>query len=242
MKCAIVTGASKGLGKHITSVLASKGYSILGIARNVSTEDNNSNVRYRPFDLADTKKLEVEANIWLKEIAALDPSEIVLINNAAVVEPVSPIAKVSGSEVSRAMAINLVAPTVLSKLFCLHFSSKIPKRVIINISSGASVTALPGNGPYCMAKAGLEMLTRVTAEENEEDGFFSIAVRPGIFETDMQKHLRSLPSDKNLSVSQYKQFSDENMLHDPKEVAQAIVKRFLSETIENGRIYDSAEF
>src|SRR5204862_4849736 len=85
----------------------------------------------------------------------------------------------------------------VANLFCRVFVTQMRGQTraqiqrIINVSSGAADSPLPGGGPYSIAKAGLEMLTRQLAAEHDAATFRAITVRPGVIDTDMQTFMRS---------------------------------------------------
>jgi benzil reductase ((S)-benzoin forming) len=90
---------------------------------------------------------------------------------------------------------------------------------------------------YCAAKAGIEMLTRVLAAEQQEPGFRAIAVRPGVMDTDMQVHARSQPPDVLPSVEVVKDSQRDGRLVAQTVAASKTVARLVAGDVENGRTY-----
>jgi benzil reductase ((S)-benzoin forming) len=125
----------------------------------------------------------------------------------------------------------------LANLFCRIFADAHMTRRVINVSSAAAQSPLPGEAVYCAAKAGIEMLTRVLAAEQQEPGFRAIAVRPGVMDTDMQVHARSQPPDVLPSVEVFKDFHRDGRLVAPAVAASKIVARLVVGDVENGRTY-----
>ena len=107
------------------------------------------------------------------------PASVCLLNNAATVRPVGTLGKLAAGGITSALAVNLAAAVTLANLFCRVFTDAAVTRRVINVSSGAAEHALPGEAVYCVAKAGLEMLTRTLAAEQQEPTFRAITVRPG---------------------------------------------------------------
>ena len=116
----------------------------------------------------------------------------------------------------------------------------LPRRVI-NVSSGAAQTALAGESVYCVAKAGMEMLTKALAVEQQAPGFRAIAVRPGVIDTDMQVFARSQSKDVLPSVELFQGFHRDGRLVAPDVVAAKIVGRLVEDDVEHGRTYSYQE-
>lgn len=110
-------------------------------------------------------------------------------------------------------------------------------RRVINVSSGAAVSTLAGEALYCVAKAGLEMLTRALAAEHQAPTFRSITVRPGVIDTDMQTFARTQPAAVFPSVELFKEFHATGQLVAPEVVASKIVARLVVGDVENGHTY-----
>jgi NAD(P)-dependent dehydrogenase (short-subunit alcohol dehydrogenase family) len=88
-----------------------------------------------------------------------------------------------------------------------------------------------------MSKAALEMLTRSIAVEHSASRLRCISVRPGIFETGMQAHMRSRDPVEFPSAGLFRGFKENGLLKDPADVAARIVDRLVLGPIENGRTY-----
>ncbi|MGE5737767.1 MAG: SDR family NAD(P)-dependent oxidoreductase, partial [Betaproteobacteria bacterium] len=126
-------------------------------------------------------------------------------------------------------------------LFCSAFRDDAVERRIINVSSGAAQSTLPGEALYCVAKAGLEMLTRSLADEIRSPRFAAITLRPGIIDTPMQAFARSQPRTVLPSVDLFKGFHAGGQLQPPHVVARKVVDRLVLAPVENGRTYTYAE-
>jgi benzil reductase ((S)-benzoin forming) len=137
--------------------------------------------------------------------------------------------------------VNLAAAVALANLFCRIFADAEMTRRVINVSSGAAQTALPGEAVYCVAMAGLEMLTRALAAEQQAPSFRAITVRPGVIDTDMQAQACSQPHDVLPSVDLFKGFHREGRLVAPAVVASKIVTRLVVGDVDQGRTYSYQE-
>ena len=134
------------------------------------------------------------------------PDYVCLINNAAVGTPVGIHGRMASDDIAQSLAVNLAAPAALCNLFCRVFADDAVERRIINVSSGAASNAMPAMSGYCVAKAGLEMLTRVLAAEKHGERFRAITIRPGIIDTGMQEQMRSQPKDVLPGVALFEGF------------------------------------
>jgi NAD(P)-dependent dehydrogenase (short-subunit alcohol dehydrogenase family) len=187
----ILTGASKGLGAGIARWLGKIGARVVLIARSkksldlVANEVSDSGGRALPLaaDVADIGSCKQVIDNALNRYHRIDA----LINNAAVISPLSNIESAKVDEWQYAIEVNLLAPFYLIK-FALP-ALKESRGRIINISSGAAHTAIASASAYCVSKAGLTHLTRVLADEAPE--ITALSVRPGVVDTDMQTQIRS---------------------------------------------------
>ncbi len=107
--------------------------------------------------------------------------------------------------------------------------------------TGAAQSPLGGSGPYSIAKAGLEMLTRQIGAEQKAPAFRAISVRPGIIDTGMQAYMRALPRETYANVDMFREFHASGQLVPPDVVAAKIVDRLVLGEVENGRCYSYKE-
>ena len=112
---------------------------------------------------------------------------------------------------------------------------------IINISSGAAFSPIEGLGPYCISKAGLEMLSKTLNLENEQKGIRSITIGPGVVDTGMQTTLRSSNPDKFRAHNLFSDFKAKGLLQSADQVANKIIAFVLNREFEGGRYYGISE-
>jgi benzil reductase ((S)-benzoin forming) len=237
MKSAIVTGVSRGLGESLASVLLERGYAVTGVGRASSAALGGDGYRFVPLDLGDAPGIEDALKPAFMAIAQSHPESVCLINNAAAAEPVGVVGTLDDTQVQRSLTVNLFAPLAIANIFCRVFSDASLERRIINVSSGAAQNALPGGGPYSIAKAGLEMLTKQLVAEQISPTFSAITIRPGIIDTGMQVFMREQPRDILPSVDLFRGFHQSGQLLSADVVARKIVEKLVEATVENGRIY-----
>lgn len=234
---AIITGVSRGLGAALAEELLERGFTVMGIGRATSPTLGGARYVFARFDLADVARVDAALAPALEALKERPLASVCLLNNAATVDPVGTIGRLSPTQVASGLAVNLAAPVALTNLLCRVFGdAEIPLRVI-NVSSGAAQWALPGDAVYCVAKAGLEMLTQALTAEFQAPNFRAITVRPGVMDTDMQTHARSQPPDLMPSVELFKQFHREGRLVSPAVVASKIASRLVIGNVDHGHTY-----
>lgn len=197
-RVALVTGASRGIGRAIALRLAAGGAAVVvhyaaagAAAEAVVAEIRDAGGRAFAFqaDLAEPEALRrfhdrlapLQRQHWGSE--ALD----ILVNNAGVGSGRQTIEQVSEAEFDRLLQVNLRAPFFL-------IQGALPRLKeggrIINISSMGTRAAFPGMAAYAPAKAGLEALTRLLAQQLGARGITVNAVLPGATATDMNPAAR----------------------------------------------------
>ncbi len=214
----IVTGSSHGLGAALVNALAGPEATVIGIARQCTTD--------RPaeqwsLDLADPLPAARRLQDWLA--AHTGWASATLINNAALLSPPGPLAATDLDELSAALRVGLEAPTLLCRAF-LAGTAGVPQRCILNISSGLGRRAMAGSASYCAVKAGLDHLSRALALEEPGVGVVSLA--PGVIDTDMQVQLRGADPARFPEQARFQGLKDGGQLQTAADTAAAIV-RFL---------------
>ena len=189
---AIVTGASRGLGRHFATFLAEQGATVVLLARNedalasVVTDIKALGGRAMalPFDLLADPLDELHSRI--ADLTSMRPS--ILINNAGIAAE-GPATRVSSVDLERLMALNVVTPFRLSSLCAVRWMGYGTRGRIVNIASLASVTTAPGIAAYAMSKAALAHQTRCLAAEWAPYHIAVNALSPGYIETEMNAAL-----------------------------------------------------
>ena len=238
-RVAVVTGVSKGLGAALADVLVARGFEVVGVGRSASR--THPSLRLVAADLRDVRAAHDAVDRLFAEIAARRPAAIAVINNAAVAGPAGTIDALDVEGVAEALAVNLHAPMIVAGAFLRAFGRGSGDRRLLNVSSGAAAHAIPGIGTYCIAKAGLEMLTSVVAAEYGAHGVIAVTIRPGVIDTPMQVFARSQTREALPSIDMFRGFHDSGQLQPPDATAARIVDRLVIGSVENGRTYSYAE-
>src|SRR5919197_539692 len=179
---ALITGASKGLGREIARAYARSGLRLIVTARGsaaldeIATELRQvSDVLALPGDVADAAHAERLVRLGRARFGRID----VLVNNASELGP-SPMPELASLPIEafeQVLRTNAVAPLHLIQLVLPGMRAR-RDGLIINVSSDAAVQAYPTWGGYGASKAALEHLSRVLAAELEGSGVRVAVVPP----------------------------------------------------------------
>lgn len=214
MKLYIITGASAGLGLSLSKIALSQGDLVIGVSRrSVLKHENFFSLKH---DLSKPSGMEKKLERLFERINFRKIKSVHLINNAAGIEPVSLVGKLSNEGISQQLALNLTAPIILTNYLLQKFKKKL---VVTNITSGAAVRAISGWSLYCSTKSGLRMFTECLVGE----GVRAISFSPGIMDTGMQATLRKQNSKDFQRVKEFKDYKDKNLLLSADEVATLLI-------------------
>jgi 3-oxoacyl-[acyl-carrier protein] reductase len=190
--CALVTGASSGIGAAVAEALAADGWPVCVNYR--ADADGAAGVVAR-IEAAGGRAIHVQADV--ADAAAVDAmfdrveAELgpvhVLVNNAGTRQDL-PVGFLDPDRWERIVAVNLSGPfhtihRALGNMIRARFGR------IINVSSISSGRPLPGQSAYAASKAGLDALTRTAAIEVARRGVTVNAVAPGLVETQFVEEL-----------------------------------------------------
>src|SRR5215475_10211216 len=190
MPVALITGASRGLGRAAARALARRSWSLVVDARR---EDDLADAMQGLPDVVaiagDVTSSGHRADLAaaVRRLGRLD----VLINNASSLgpTPLPPLRRYELGELRRLYEANVLAPLALIQLLADQLEAA--GGAVINVSSDAAVEAYPGWGGYGSSKAALDQLTAVLAAE--ESGLRCYAFDPGDMRTDM--HQQAFPGE-----------------------------------------------
>jgi NAD(P)-dependent dehydrogenase (short-subunit alcohol dehydrogenase family) len=194
---AVVTGASRGIGRGVAIALAAEGFDIAAIARSVDSEGMEilgaeiakTSSEFFPvgLDISCTScQVEVVSNI-LERYGRID----ILVNNAGVA-PLQRADLIDMTEESydRVMNINLKGPVffaqkIAKEMIWLKQQIQGYRPVIVFVTSVSAKMTSANRTEYCISKAGLSMASAVFADRLSKDDIRVFEVRPGIIQTDM---------------------------------------------------------
>ena len=201
MKCALITGGSRGIGRAICTGMAAMGYYVLINYKSNSEEahktlsiikQSNGDGELLRFDVADKNSIQHVLNTWITDHE--EKYIEVLVNNAGMRDD-SLMAWMADEQWENVLKTNLdsffyVTRQVLNSMLTRKYGR------IINVVSLSGIKGLPGQTNYSAAKAGVIGATKALAQEVGRQGITVNALAPGFIKTDMTKDL----DEKELKV------------------------------------------
>ena len=184
MKTALVTGASRGIGRAIALDFKEKGYSVIGTATSETgaAELNDIGIQGYVLDLNSYESIDI---FWQK-LEDNNQNISLLVNNAGITRD-NIVLRMSDEEWSDIMNVHLYGTFQLCKR-SLKMMLKSKWGRIINISSASASIGNRGQSNYAAAKAGVEAFTKSLAKEVGKRDITINAVAPGFISTDMTEN------------------------------------------------------
>lgn len=218
-KVALVTGASKGIGRAIAERLAKDGATVIvhygadedGAGQTVRRiESSGGRGRAVKADVANAADVRAMFEAAVRTFGQID----IVVNNAGIGLPPTPIAEVSEADFDRVMATNARGVFLVMREAARRLGED---GRIVSLATTLSLTARPGFGVYAASKAAVEGLTRVLARELAPRRITVNAVAPGPVDTAL---FRKGKSEAQISASAA--FSPMNRVGKPEEVANVV--------------------
>lgn len=190
-KTAIVTGASRGIGRAISLKLAADGFAVVAAARGDAEkaaeyieelQTLSPESVYVSADISSDADRRRLVDAAFDRFGRLD----ILVNNAGVAPAERrDILEMTEESMQRLLDINLKGTFFLTQYAANRMVAEKCGEMIINVTSMSAYTASINRGEYCISKAGLSMATELFAARLAEYGINVYEVRPGIIRTDM---------------------------------------------------------
>ena len=219
-KIAIISGATKGLGKGLSLEFARAGYEIIGLYR---SDEDSAKILETEFHANNLQGIFIKQDIaedgdWTefnKIIKKCSEKKITFIANACLPFVPKPFHLIEWEEISQQIEVNVKGTFSLVKRL-LPLMVKRREGIVISVLTEALNPPTKGFAAYIIAKSALETLTKITAIEYQTRGIRAFSVSPGFMETSLtsgwSEHFKALTKS-----------NDENP-HLPNEYAEKILQ------------------
>lgn len=198
----LVTGATSGIGLHLTEMLLERGARVIGAARSAETSPALAGLRDEFGDSLRTVAMDVADPTATRRAldSVLDTTPVdVLVNNAGIPSE-QPFLAEDHDEWERTLAANLAGPVRLSSAVAAHLVDRGAPGSIINVLSIAAFRSIRNLGAYSVSKAGLAQATRSLALELARHAIRVNAIVPGYIETPMnEEYLAGRGGDRTVA-------------------------------------------
>ena len=236
LKHALITGASRGIGRAIALKLAEHGYELVLVARSkddldqVASEVKDAGAKAHTIvaDLSDTEAALGVAKDATKVLKGIDT-----LVNAAGISSAAPIHKEKVDTFEQMLAINVTAPFVIMRELVGEMRSRGYGR-IVNVASVAGLRGYPYITAYTASKHALVGLTRAAAVELAHKGITVNALCPGYVDTEMTRGtianiVEQTGRSEDEARSELEALNPQGRLFTPMEVAQSALFLLSSE-------------
>jgi NAD(P)-dependent dehydrogenase (short-subunit alcohol dehydrogenase family) len=194
-RVAVVTGASRGIGRAIALALAGAGADVALAGRDVARldavageiRDGGRRALAVPADVTDRGQVDALVARTVDELGGLD----VVVNNSGVVSSL-PLLETTDEEWDRVLDTNLRGVFLVTRAAGRHLVEQGSGKVV-NIASNFAFKGVAGHAAYCASKAGVVAFTRTMAVEWARYGVQVNALAPGYVETDLNADVRADP-------------------------------------------------
>ena len=228
-RIALITGASRGIGRAVGLAFAREGAHVLLLARNLKAlEEVDDKIRKNggkatliPLDLADGKAIDALGPSLYERFGRLD----VLVGNAAILGRLSPLIHIPAEHWERSFAVNVTANWRLIRTLDPLLRRSDAGRVIF-LTSGVARSARAYWAPYSVSKAALEALAKTYANESSDSPIKVNLIDPGATATRMRAE--AYPGE------------DQTTLRTPEDVAERLVALAMPDWTETGQIVETA--
>ncbi len=226
-RIALITGASRGIGAAVARRYASEGAELVLVGRNVGgLEETDDAVQAAggkaslvPLDLTEGDAIDKLGAVIAEKYGKLD----ILVGNAAILGEMTPLAHGTPKVWDQVLAVNLTANWRLLRAMDPLLRRSDAGRAMF-VTSGAAKAAFAYWGGYAVSKAGLEMLVRTYAAENDKTEVCANLIDPGIVRTAMRA--QAFPGE------------DPSTLTPPEEITDIFVTLASAGFTESGKTYN----
>ncbi len=227
-RIALITGASRGIGRAVALAFARQGAHVLLLARartaleeiDDAIKESGGKATLIPLNLTDGKRIDALGPTLYERFGRLD----ILVGNAAILDRLSPLTHIPSEHWERVVATNLTANWRLIRTLDPLLRRSDAGRVIF-VTSSVAHTAKAYWAPYSLSKAALETLAKTYANETSDSAIKVNIIDPGATATRMRAE--AYPGE------------DQATLRTPEEVAEVFVEFALPSFTETGRLIEA---
>lgn len=225
-KCAVISGASKGIGKATAQLLIDGGYRVINLSRSACGVSGVINLA---IDMTAANWLDKSGGEILGEVG--QPDELVIIHNAAVLLK-DTVETVSVEQLQEVLMLNVTAPAVLTGLLRPLMGEGSS---VLFISSTLGHKAVANSCSYVTSKHALIGLMRSACQDLAGSGIHTAAICPGFTDTEMlRSHIGTDPAVEQSIASTIAM----GRLIEPAEIAKVII--FCAQNpVVNGAVIDA---
>jgi NAD(P)-dependent dehydrogenase (short-subunit alcohol dehydrogenase family) len=200
-RIAVVTGASRGIGRAAALALAQAGAHVIAVARTVGGLEElddaitamGGSATLVPFDLKDFAAIDRLGGVINERWGKLD----ILVGNAGILGPLSPLGHVEPKAFDEVLAVNVTANWRLIRSLDPLLQLSDAGRALF-VSSGAAHKTPAFWGPYSISKAALQALVMTYAMETQRTTIRSVLINPGPLRTRMRAD--AMPGEDPLTL------------------------------------------
>ncbi len=231
-RIAVITGASRGIGRAAALRLARAGAHVIAVARTTGAlEELDDEIRaitggegatLVPLDVTDGEGVDRLGAAIFERWKKLD----IFFGNAGILGPISPLGHIDPPDFEKVLAVNVTANWRFIRSFDPLLRLSDAGRVVF-VTSGAAFRCRAFWGPYSISKAATECLARTYAHECESTPVRVNMINPGPIRTVMRA--QAMPGE------------DPQTLPTPEELAEAMFPLFTPQVTDNGAIFDFSQ-
>jgi len=226
-RIALITGASRGIGRATARLFAREGAHVLLLARKQKSlepvddeiKKDGGTASLIPLDLEDGKKIDALGPSLYERFGRLD----IFVGNAGLLGGLRPLTHIPSEIWERVLAVNLTANWRLIRTLDPLLRRSDAGRVVFVTSSRAASEGRAYWAPYSVSKAALETLAKTYANETADTAIRVNLIDPGATATAMRAE--AYPGE------------DQDTLKSPEEVAERVLELVLPETSATGQIF-----
>jgi len=195
MKCVVITGASKGLGKSLAKAFLLSSYHVVGISRTIDPFLEDEARKGRPFTFLSWDLTRIESlEDLVQRVVEVLPSgveEVIIIHNAGEMQPVDSIRNLKGADIHHNFLLNAVSPITLTAAFLRALPSSLSVQMVY-ISSRSVHVPRKLWAVYGASKASIDHFARVLAlEYQSKKQMHVLVIHPPAMDTEMrQRYLK----------------------------------------------------